>query len=181
MSFINNLNIKCNSNIEDLLNKNLVAVIGSRKPTKESKKFIKNVIPEFKDSVIVSGLAFGCDIIAHQTAIKNDIPTIAVLPCGIDNIYPRKHRFIADKIVKKGGALISEYESNDKASNNKFIERDSLMAKLSNKVVVVQCAKHSGTMHTVNFAIEYNKKLLVNDNPAPGNQYIIEKYPCKVL
>lgn len=181
MSFINNLNVKCNSNIEDLLNKNLVAVIGSRKPTKESKKFIKEIIPEFKDSVIVSGLAFGCDIIAHQTAIENDIPTIAVLPCGIDNIYPRNHRFIADKIVKKGGALISEYDSSAKVSNNKFIERDSLMAKLSNEIVVVQCAKHSGTMHTVDFAIKYGKKLLVNDNPAPGNQYIIKKYPCEIL
>lgn len=166
----------------NLLKKDSIGIIGSRKPTKETSNFIKRIIPqEFKNKVIVSGLALGSDRIAHETAIKNDIPTIAILPSGINNVYPRKHRHIANKIIEKGGAIISEYEPNDKFSKNKFIERDRIIAGLSDKLLVTQCAKFSGTMHTVNFGIKYNKKLLVHNNKSPGNQMIIKKHNPKII
>jgi len=140
----------------DILNEIGIAVIGSRTNTqygeKMCKKFVKNLV-EYNVNII-SGLALGIDSIAHKTSLKNGGKTIAVLPCGLDNIYPAKHRELVDTIIKNGGAVISEYENNTKADYEKFLERNRIVAALGIGTLVVEGGARSGTSVTARYTVE---------------------------
>lgn len=143
----------------EILNELGIAVIGSRTNTqygeKMCKKFVKNLV-EYKVNII-SGLAFGIDSIAHKECLKNSGKTIAVLPSGLDNIYPAKHRELAQTIIDNGGAIISEYEYKVKADSKKFLERNRIVAGLGIGTLVVEGGARSGTSVTAKFTIENDK------------------------
>jgi DNA processing protein len=91
--------------------------------------------------VIVSGLALGVDSIAHQAALEANGATIAVLPCGIDKIYPSSHFHIAHSIVQQGGALVSEYPAgSDSPMKYQFIARNRVIAGLAQGVLITEAA-----------------------------------------
>jgi len=143
----------------EALNNLCIAVVGTRKPslygkiqTEEITKFLAR-----NNITIVSGFARGIDIIAHETAIKNNKPTIAVLGSGLENIYPISHKkYIAD-IIKKGGAVITEYEPDDPPLQFHFPQRNRIIAGISRAVVVVEAPEKSGSLITAKFALEYNR------------------------
>ena len=140
-----------------------IAVIGTRKPSAESEKFEKKAVKKIVTNshrTVVSGLALGCDKIAHQTTVDENKTTIAVLPSGVDVITPSSNRNLAENIVKTGGCLISEYEPAAKAFKGTYVERDALIAALSDGTFVVECKVKSGTMHTVEAALKYNRKVM---------------------
>lgn len=146
----------------DLLSKENIAFIGTRNPSNESenfeKKLVKNIVND-SERVIVSGLALGCDKIAHQATVDENKSTIAILPSGINVITPASNKKLAEDILKTGGCLISEYEPNAKAFKGTYLERDKLVAAFSDAVFVVECGLNSGTMHTVEAAQKYNKNI----------------------
>ena len=167
----------------DALNKPNIAVIGTRKPSDMSQEFESNLVKSIvneTDRVIVSGLALGCDKIAHQTTVDEDKITIAVLPSGVNVIKPAKHRELAMDIIEKGGCLISEYAPNADAFKRTYVQRDQIVAAFSDATFVVECGIKSGTMHTVDFASEYNKPIFAflpeekQNIPFDGNEYILE-------
>lgn len=136
------------------LSKANLAVIGTRKPLEASKNFERELVKSIlntSDRAIISGLALGCDKIAHETTVEENKITIAVLPSGLNNITPASHKKLAEKIIETGGCLITEYEPNKKAFKGTFIERDNIVAALADINFVMQCGEKSGTMHTVNF------------------------------
>lgn len=145
-------------NIE-LLNEIGIAVIGSRTNTqygeKMCKKFVEKLV-EYNINII-SGLAYGIDSIAHKTCLKNDGKTIAVLPCGLDNIYPEKHKELAKTIIENGGTIISEYTPNTKADSKKFLERNRIVAGLGIGTLVIEGGARSGTSVTAKYTIEDGK------------------------
>ncbi len=145
----------------DILNTIGVSVIGTRAPSQltyeVSPPFVKDIVKA--GFVIVSGLALGCDTIGHENALRNKGKTIAVLPSGIDNIYPEANKQLAEDIVKSGGCLISEYEPKAKAVPFTFVERDALIAALSKATFVLECGIKSGTMKTVEAAEKLNRKI----------------------
>ena len=122
-----------------ILNEIGIAVIGSRCNTQYGKnmckKFVKNLV-EYNINII-SGLALGIDGIAHKTCIKNSGKTIAVLPSGFENIYPKENTQLLKEILNNGGAIVSEYEKNIKADSKKFLERNRIVAGLSVGTLVV--------------------------------------------
>lgn len=124
----------------DVLNEIGIAVIGSRTNTqygeKMCKTFVKNLV-EYNINII-SGLAVGIDSIAHKTCLKKGGKTIAVLPSGLDNIYPSTHKELVQTIIDNGGAVISEYEDNVQADSNKFLERNRIVAGLGIGTLVVE-------------------------------------------
>ena len=136
-----------------------IAVIGSRTNTqygeKMCKKFVKNLV-EYNINII-SGLAYGIDSIAHKTCLKNAGKTIAVLPSGLDNIYPSENRELAQTIIENGGALVSEYENNVKADSKKFLERNRIVAGLGIGTLVVEAGYRSGTSVTARYTEEAGK------------------------
>jgi DNA processing protein len=143
----------------EILNNYGIAVIGSRHNTqygeKMCKQFTKNLV-EYGFNII-SGLAIGIDTIAHETCLKNSGKTIAVLPCGLKNIYPKSNAILANKILENDGILLTEYEDNITADSNKFRERNRIVAGLGIGTLVVEAGERSGTNITARNTIEQGK------------------------
>ena len=133
-----------------------IAVVGSRKNTQYGermcKSFVKNLVNY--NIAVISGLAEGIDSIAHTTCLKNSGKTIAILPSGLENIYPSKNRELANEIIKNGGLLLSEYENYVKADSNKFLERNRIVAGLARGTLVVEGGIRSGTSVTARYTLE---------------------------
>ena len=142
-----------------LLNKKGISIVGSRSNTQYGEKmcieFTKN-LTEY-NLIIISGLAIGIDSIAHKTCLKYSGKTIAVLPCGLKNIYPKQNIELAKKIIKDGGLLITEYDDNIEADSKKFLERNRIVAGLGMGTLVVEGGYRSGTSVTAKITQELNK------------------------
>lgn len=138
-----------------------VAIVGTRNPSEYGITEGKFIAKYFTDRgfIIISGLAKGCDTVAHQTCIENGGRTVAFLPSGIDRIYPPENKKLSEEIVESGGVLISEYPIGTNPRKNHFIKRDRLQSGSSHMVVVIETEIDGGTMHTVNFAIKQNRIL----------------------
>ena len=147
-----------------------VAVIGVLTPTNEiverEQKVVKSLTD--KDFNIVSGLAKGCDTVAHSEIIKNKAKTIAFLPSTIENIYPKENISLASEIINNGGLIISEYVSEPKNKYEiikRLIERDRLQALYSKAVVLIASYRKyegdSGSRHAFEKAKQYGKRRLV--------------------
>lgn len=140
----------------ELLKEFGIAVVGSRKNTQYGERMCKTFV---KDLVnyninIISGLAEGIDSIAHITCLKNSGKTIAVLPSGIGNIYPAKHKELANEIIMNGGLILSEYDENIKADSEKFLERNRIVAGLAKGTLVIEGGIRSGTSVTARYTME---------------------------
>lgn len=143
------------------LNSNCISVVGSRCCTEYGKKWCEKFVEELikYDVTIVSGLAIGIDTIAHKTAVELGGNTIAVLPCGLNNIYPRKNVNLYNKIIKNGGTAITEYTEFTEAQSKYFLKRNRIVAGLSIGVLVIEAAYRSGTSVTAKFAVEQEKNV----------------------
>ena len=145
--------IYANGNVE-ILNSNCISIIGSRKNTKYGEKWCEKFVKEFikYDLKIVSGMALGIDEIAHSSAIKYGGKTIAVLPSGLEKVYPRENLNLYNQIILNGGCVISEYEPEVEAISKRFLERNRIVSGLSIATVVVEAAYRSGTSVTAKMA-----------------------------
>lgn len=144
-----------------------VAIVGSRKPTAYGKEVTYKLAYDLakKGVVIISGLAYGIDAIAHRAALDAGGTTIAVLASGIDQIYPKVHHQLAKQIIDKGGAIISEYQPDTLARDFQFLARNRIVSGLSDAVIVTEAARRSGTLSTVNHALDQGKEVFA----VPGN------------
>ena len=102
-------------------------------------------------------MALGIDSIAHKTALKYGGNTIAVLPCGFNNIFPEENIELYNEIIEKNGAVITEYELNTKAEYQKFLDRNRIVSGLSMGVLVVEAAYRSGTTVTARDALKQKR------------------------
>ncbi len=151
----------CKGNIK-ILQEPTIAVVGTREPSEWSKQVSVRLISkmlEISERRIVSGLALGCDSIAHELVVTAKKPTIAILPSGVNAISPASNKALAENIIRTGGCLVSEYEPNEKATQYTYVQRDSLIAALSDATFVIECSKSSGTMHTVRSAEAIKRRL----------------------
>lgn len=150
----------------EILSRPRVAIVGSRKVT----AYGKNVTAMFaaglakEGIVIVSGLAFGVDTLAHTAALEAGGLTVAVLPTGLDKIYPSSNQQLAQQITKQG-MLVTEYPNGTRSFRGNFVARNRLVSGLSDAVLVTEAAENSGTLHTAQFAIKQGRKVFA----VPGN------------
>jgi DNA processing protein len=116
---------------------------------------------------IVSGLALGIDALAHETALRANLFTLAVPGSGLNDavLYPRKNYGLAQKILESGGGMLSEYEPDFRATQWSFPQRNRIMVGLSHAVLLIEASEQSGTLITARLTAEYNRDLLV----VPGN------------
>lgn len=144
-----------------------VALVGTRKPTPYGKEVTYRFSYELaqRGIVIVSGLALGVDGIAHQAALDAGGTTLAILPTSLDRIHPRTHHDLARRIVQNKGALLSECNPGDPVGKWNFVARNRIVSALSDAVLITEATSRSGTMSTVNFALEQGKTVMV----VPGN------------
>ena len=143
------------------LNKQKVlSIVGTRNATEYGRymchSLVEGLAQNNHDVVIVSGLAYGIDIHAHKSALKNNLETVAVLGHGLSTIYPSLHKGIAGKIAAQG-ALISEFMSYEGPEPNNFIRRNRIIAGLSDASVVIESAEKGGALITADIANSYNR------------------------
>lgn len=152
-------------NIEKLNNKN-IGIVGCRECTTYGKKsaeyFAYNLSKQ--NINIVSGLAKGIDSYAHLGSL-NTGNTIAVLGNGLDMIYPKENLELANEIIKRGGTIISEYPCGTKPDKMKFPARNRIISGISSGIIVIEAKEKSGTLITVDFALEQGREVFV----VPGN------------
>jgi DNA processing protein len=161
---------RSNNSLSDLLaNKKILTIVGPRKHTNYAEDCIRSLVGSLKGMpvVIVSGLAYGIDSIAHAAAIEAGLTTIAFPGSGLneDVIYPRLHVNLAQRILDSGGALISECRPNQKAADWIFPQRNRLVAGIAHAILIPEAGEKSGTLITARLAVDYNRDLLV----IPGN------------
>ncbi len=137
----------------------VVAVIGTRNNTDYGKQLTEKLVKELAQYgvLVVSGLAFGIDALAHKAAIKNDLSTVGVLGHGLDLIYPSEHTGLAREMVKKQGGLLTEFRSGAKPDKHHFPTRNRIVAGICDAGVVVDTGVKGGSMITAELANGYNK------------------------
>jgi DNA processing protein len=142
---------------------NSVAIIGTRQPTVHGSLITERITNFFvkNEWSIVSGLALGCDTIAHQAALASGGHTIAVLAHGLHTVSPSSNKRLASEILESGGALISEYGFGSSAIPAHFVKRDRTQAGLAQGVVMVQSDIKGGSLHASRAALQYGRWLTV--------------------
>lgn len=170
---------------KSILKDDTVAVIGTRKPSEYGASACRKIVGKINESVVVSGLALGTDRIAHEAAIISDLKTIAVLPSGLGNITPTSNKQLAEQITNGNGCLLTEYDIDEKAAKYTFLRRDSLVAAISDVVVVIECGEKSGTMHTVDAALKMKKTIACyytdRGGDYSGNKKLLDRGSAKRL
>ncbi len=144
-----------------------LAVVGSRKATQEAKNALNNIIRGFKGTnlTIVSGLAYGIDAQAHQSAINYDLKTIGVIGCGLDIIYPTQNKKLYEDIISSFGLVMSEYPQGTQPMPRNFPQRNRIVVGMSKGTLVVEARLKSGAMISANLTLDYNRELMC----MPGN------------
>ena len=166
----------------DLLNSDSIAVVGTREPSEHTKnmeeQFVKRLVT-YHNVTVVSGLALGCDKIAHEVTLDNSGYTLAVLPSGFNKITPKSNKVLADRILANNGLLMTEYAPDADASKYTFVDRDAIIAAISHGTLVMQCGIKSGTMHTVDAAVKMKRRIacyagMLNMDIYDGNRIMID-------
>lgn len=138
-----------------------ISIVGTRHATPYGQHFCATLLEQastsLADLVTISGLAYGIDVAAHRASIAQDVPTAAVLAHGLSTIYPAQHSNVAKEIVRHGGVLVSDYNSQMPVVRGNFLARNRIVAALSDCTVVVESAEHGGAMSTANIASSYNR------------------------
>ncbi len=157
----------CKGNIGLLSEKKKIAIIGCRDYSKYGEKIAKEFAYKLaqENIVIVSGGARGIDSFAHQGTLNTDKGTIVVLGNGIDYIYPPENKTLEKQILQNNGLIISEYIIGTKPSKYTFPARNRIISGISDGVLVIEAKEKSGTLITVDFALEQGKNIYA----IPGN------------
>jgi len=158
-----------------------VAIIGSRDASPYAMKAGPRLAKYFVEAgfTIISGLAKGCDALAHRTAVEHHASTVAITPSGLPLIYPAEHRSLADAIMENNGLLISEQPYNKVPRAGDFVQRDRLQSALSLGLAVIETKVGGGTMHTVRFAKAQQKPvacLYPQVDLPDGNALIVREF-----
>ncbi|WP_234452456.1 DNA-processing protein DprA [Pseudomonas sp. MF6747] len=140
-----------------------VAIIGTREPTPHGEVITRRVTEYFVENQwsVVSGLALGCDGLAHKAALDSGGHTVAVLAHGLQMIAPSQHRKLAEDILEGGGALISEYPFGRKVFSQQYVKRDRTQAGMAQGVVMIQSDVKGGSLHASRAALDYERWLAI--------------------
>lgn len=155
----------CKGNI-DFETPKSIGVVGTRLATPYGKKLVEDILQALvpHEPLIVSGLAYGIDIVAHRQALKNKLATVGVMGSGIDIIYPASHTETSTKMLEHGG-LITENPFGTRPDAHNFPARNRIIAGLSDALIVVEAAEKGGALITAEIANSYNKDVFA----FPGN------------
>lgn len=158
----------------------IVSIVGTRHASEYGKELCENFVADLAtflpDTLIVSGLAYGIDICAHRAALKAGLPTVGVLAHGLDQIYPGAHRSTAKKMLENGG-LLTEFMSRTNPFPSNFVQRNRIVAGISDATVVVESASHGGSLITASLAFSYSRDCFA----FPGRVYDQYSQGCNEL
>lgn len=172
----------------DLNVQRTLAIVGTRSNTNYGRDFLHSFVPELHSyqPLLLSGLAYGIDALAHRNAVKQKMPNVAVLAHGFDRIYPASNRRLAEDIISIGGSWISEFPSGTKPDRENFPKRNRLIAACADAVVVVEAANKGGALITADLANSYNRDVFSvpgrhNDAMSSGCNRLIKSQQAHLL
>lgn len=158
----------------------IISIIGTRSYTDYGKATTEKLVADLTEEnvLIVSGLAFGIDAIAHKSALQNNLQTVAILAHGLHTIYPHQHKTLAKEISAQGG-LLTEFRNGVKPDRFNFPQRNRIVAGIADAIVVIETAVKGGSMITAELANNYNRDVFalpgrINDLKSAGCNYLIQ-------
>jgi DNA processing protein len=158
----------------------IVAIVGTRRATNYGKLRCEEMVEGLKDLgvLVVSGLAYGIDSIAHRTAIKADMPTIGVVAHGLDSLYPSQNRKLAESMLDQGG-ILTEFVSGTKPDRENFPKRNRIVAGMSDAIIVIESDRKGGALITAELGNSYNRDVFaipgrVDDDMSRGTNFFIK-------
>lgn len=158
----------------------VVAIVGTRNNTDYGKHVTEKIVAELSalEVVIVSGLAFGIDGIAHRCALRHNLPTIGVVGHGLDQVYPAQHSGLAKDMLKNGGGMLTEFRSGTKPDKHNFPGRNRIVAGISDATILVETSIKGGSMITAEIANSYNRDVFavpgkITDDKSEGCNYLV--------
>ena len=165
----------------------IISIIGTRNNTDYGKQITENIIEELAahQVLIVSGLAFGIDSIAHKTALQQHLPTVGVLAHGLDTIYPSQHKAMAKEMLLNGG-LLTEFKQSTKPDKHNFPRRNRIVSGMSDATIVIETAAKGGSMITAELTYNYNRDLFavpgkITDSKSSGCLKLIQQQKAIVF
>ena len=171
----------------NLKNKKIISIVGTRQITSYGTEFCKKLIEDLAplDPVIVSGFAYGVDIVAHQLAMDHNLQTIGVLAHGLNQIYPKTHKKYMAKMEENGG-FITEFWSSSNPDKEKFVRRNRIVAGMTEATIVIESADKGGSLITANLANDYNRDVFavpgrVTDKYSQGCNNLIKTQKANLL
>ncbi len=172
----------------DLNSEKIISIIGTRNHTDYGKQITEQLIEELieQNIMVISGLAYGIDAIAHKAALKNNLKTIGVLAHGLDQVYPSQHTNLAKDMIKAGGGLLTEFRSKTKPDKHNFPIRNRIVAGICDATIVAETGIKGGSMITAELANNYNKDVFAfpgrtNDSKSAGCNYLIKNNKAVLL
>jgi DNA processing protein len=171
----------------DLNKHNIVGIVGTRNHSEYGKQQCEQLVEDLKrESVLIlSGLAFGIDSIAHKIAVKNQIPTVGVVAHGLDRIYPAQNKALAKQMTEHGGVL-TDFRSGTNPDKQNFPSRNRIVAGMADAIVVVESGVKGGSLITAELANSYNKDVFaypgkVTDAKSEGCNYLIKNNKASLI
>ncbi|MEM9983222.1 MAG: DNA-processing protein DprA, partial [Bacteroidota bacterium] len=151
----------------DLNMNKVLSIVGTRKATHYGKTFITQLFEEmiFNDVLIVSGLAYGIDVMAHRAALQHQLPTVGVMANGLDIVYPSQHQAVVEKMLRQQGGILSESPLGTKPEAPRFPARNRIIAGISDAIIVVEAMQKGGAIITAHLGNDYNRDVFA----VPGN------------
>ncbi|MCW3090395.1 MAG: dprA [Ferruginibacter sp.] len=164
----------------DLNTTRIISIVGTRNHSEYGKITCEKIVEDLAsfNILIVSGLAFGIDTIAHKAALRNNLQTIGVMAHGLDMIYPAQNKTLARQMVECGG-LLTEFMSKTNPDKQNFPKRNRIVAGMCDAVLVIESGKKGGSLITAELANSYNKDIFsipgrANDVKSEGCNYLIK-------
>ena len=165
----------------DLNTSRVISIVGTRVNTDYGKQMTEQIVKELtaQNVLIVSGMAFGIDAIAHKAALQNGLPTVGVLAHGLDTIYPSQHTNIAKEMLYNGG-LLTEFPRFTKPDKHNFPRRNRIVAGMADGTIVIETAAKGGSMITAELTYDYNRDLFaipgrITDGKSMGCNKLIQQ------
>ena len=171
----------------DLNTSKIISIVGTRSNSDYGKTVCEKLIEDLsgENILVVSGLAFGIDTIAHKAALKNNLQTVGVLAHGLDRIYPAQNKSLAKQMVEHGG-LLTEFLSHSNPDKQNFPKRNRIVAGMSDAVIVIETGKKGGSLITAELGNNYNKDVFaipgrIGDTKSEGCNYLIKNNKAALI
>lgn len=175
---------KINGNASRLLKKDrppIVAIIGTRDIGVQQSTMVREIVKKLKANesqpIILSGLAVGTETSAHRAALEYGLPTYAVLPCGLDTIYPAANRRLAKEMIDNGGGLISTFEDGTAPMPINILERYKVLVMISDLIIIPYSKHKGGAIVAAKTAMDFDTPVLA----LPGDVDNVRSQGCNHL
>ena len=159
----------------------MIAIVGTRRCTTYAADVVESMVKHWAelrpDLVIVSGLAYGVDALAHRAALRHGLRSVAVVAHGHYTLYPSRHRDLAAEMIRSGGGVVTEYGYHTRAFPQHFVLRNRIVAGMTRATVVVESARRGGALITAGLALDYGRSVFA----VPGRIFDSTSEGCNWL